>query len=316
MKRKISKIGRRGIVAILAIVISISMIASATLLPHVGELNTTINVERALILDDHDWNVPIVETFTVKPGCEHCIEHEFINDGCQGVWLDWTHEGLPDLEGIDITMTEYIPGTQCLDLPEEWILGTFQHWGSDAYFDVTLEEIPEGYDIINGIYNGWCVDTGDNMPQGIPLDIKLWCVNDLEQPWQDDDWDCVTWMLNNRGELTPQQFQYAVWYFIDGGYTGDDPDVLAIIADAESLGEDFIPECGDTVPILCDAGDDIQYTFIEAVIIGCGGCGEVMELPFYVEAGETLEFCLCYEMDSFLMPIEYQVTSKLIKGVI
>jgi len=44
-------------------------------------------------------------------------------------------------------------------------------------------------------------------------------------------------------------------------------------------------------------------------------CGIVVNTPFYLEANSEMDFCLCYELDILLEPMEYTVYSRLVKGI-
>lgn len=33
--------------------------------------------------------------------------------------------------------------------------------GINSYFDMSLSDIPSGFDIINGTYSGWCIQTSN-----------------------------------------------------------------------------------------------------------------------------------------------------------
>ena len=47
-------------------------------------------------------------------------------------------------------------------------------YGTNSYFDMTLSDIPVGYDIINGIYHGWCVQKNMNMTQHVNHTVLLY----------------------------------------------------------------------------------------------------------------------------------------------
>ena len=77
----------------------------------------------------------------------------------------------------------------------------------------------------------------------------------------------------NKGIADKTQVQYAIWYFIDGGYSGGDPVVTGLINDAKTAvlsgWWDSFPQVGDDVAVLLDCGfwpgtqNHYQWIFIE-----------------------------------------------------
>ena len=138
-----------------------------------------------------------------------------------------------------------------------------------GYFRTHLTNVPvgtwsppiaEGADCV-----GWCVDNtppGQYIDTGVPYKTYLYDSYNLPttlpggwtaQPWMSDaDWPKVNWILNNKGSATPTQIQNAIWKFIDGGYSGSDPVVLALIAGANA-NPDYKPPAGQTPPAVIAA---------------------------------------------------------------
>ena len=100
------------------------------------------------------------------------------------------------LSGMLIVTAEEIP---CINLPENPVTLIAED-GTQSYFDIYLSGISAGYDITNGMYLGWCVDRGTSMPRGDSHEVMLYCSYDPEMPlsFQDDDWDKVNHILNNK----------------------------------------------------------------------------------------------------------------------
>ena len=313
MKKIRTNLGRRGkILFAVTMVVLLSSLATAGLLSYFGKITTTANVSQSVQIDGHNWDEPITEQLDATGGCCYCFEHEVTNNGCEPIYLEFISWGSPDLVGIDVSLTE----NTCIYLPPQAVTQTSNHWGTNAYFDTTLTNVPSGYIVEQGeTYNGWCVDQGDNMPYGVPVSAMLWCSYDDSHPWQDDDWDIINWMINNKPQgMSASDLQSAYWAYIDGGYSGSDPAILQYIADGATYGEGFYPEEGDLIAILVDCGPDIQYSFIEVVVPECTCvCGRTpMEMPFWLNPGETLEFCICYDFDMLIMPGTYEINSKLV----
>lgn len=87
-KTKISKIGKRGVV-LLAVLVAISMIVSASLLPYFGKIKTTVNVESQAVeigygnpIVWHPYNNPIEHTIPhTSPGGETFCFKQWIKNG-------------------------------------------------------------------------------------------------------------------------------------------------------------------------------------------------------------------------------------------
>lgn len=115
---------------------------------------------------------------------------------------------------------------------------------------------------------GWCVDntgSGSTIQTNTPFTTYMYDSYNLPatlpggwpaQPWMSDpDWPYVNWIINHKGSATPQQIQAAIWYFVDGGYSGTDPVVTGLINGALNNpdGSNYIPPAGQTPPSLVAA---------------------------------------------------------------
>ena len=130
-----------------------------------------------------------------------------------------------------------------------------------SYFDVTLTDAGDW----NGHYLGWCVDQSTGITPGNEQSGTLWCPWDIDNPYPDNDWDMVAWVINHKHvDATSTDIQHAIWYFIDGGYTDDDPEVLSMIADAEANGEGYQPSVGEICPIVLYS--QYQKIFVEVLL--------------------------------------------------
>ena len=146
-----------------------------------------------------------------------------------------------------------------------------------TYFDTALIGIPfdPDYNVWNGLWPGWCVDEGETAQNGF---VELWDTYDPLMPYPDDDWDLVNYIINYyhvgdvlpEGSITWDKLQDAIWRFINGGYSGSDPVVTAIIDDAIANGEGFVPEEGQDCAILLwpvDANHDRRYGQVTLIIV-------------------------------------------------
>jgi len=154
-------------------------------------------------------------------------------------------------------------GEKVIDVPTDPVTMRLGLWAS-SYFKATLSNVPPGYTVVNGDYLNWCCDEENEIGTGVDHIVTLYCSYDPNMPpyFESDNWDMVNYILNHK-QGDKSEVQAAIWYFIDGGYTGSDPEVLVMINDALANGEDFVPGSGQWIAVICDAGPDIQHTFIE-----------------------------------------------------
>jgi len=163
--------------------------------------------------------------------------------------------GLPNCPN-EIDCTDLVIPTDPAKMSVYW-LGTY------AYLDVTLKDVPIGYDIINGDYRGWCVDQ-QHYISNIDYNVTLYCSYSPDNPWYDDDWDMVNYIINHKHpEATIMDIQEAIWRFVNGGHDPSTAIGMSMVENATLYGEGFMPAEGEYCAILCDAGDEIQKTFIE-----------------------------------------------------
>lgn len=150
-----------------------------------------------------------------------------------------------------------------LILPTTPVTMVVSEGSTQAYFDVELSDVPDGYTVVNGTYLGWCVDQGTTMPLDVPLVTILHNSLKPGNPYPDDDWDKVNYLINHKQGTLMQQ-QQAIWHFINGGYTGNDTVVLAMIADADANGVDYMPGSGQWIAVVCETPQAVaQWIFIE-----------------------------------------------------
>jgi hypothetical protein len=139
------------------------------------------------------------------------------------------------------------------NLPDDKVTVDADWNGAAAFFDVTLSEVPSGFDVTNMLYPGWCADYPEpNLPDSGFLYSST--DPDIPKKFQDDEqWDHINYILNNKGAATIYEIQVAIWYFADATWpftTGDVPGADALIADALANGSGFCPDEGDLGAVL------------------------------------------------------------------
>jgi len=140
-------------------------------------------------------------------------------------------------------------------------------YGNNSYFDLTLSDIPLGYDIINGTYHGWCVQKTINMTQHVNHTVLLYSCYDpfLPVEYQNNHWDKINYLLNHK-QGNPTSIQQAIWYFTNNEDYSSNPDAAAMVCDAEQHGTGFIPGIGELLAVPIEGIPAVQLTFLETTI--------------------------------------------------
>jgi hypothetical protein len=141
----------------------------------------------------------------------------------------------------------------------------------NTYFDIRLANVPDGYDVDDGDYPGFCADSTVYIYWQW-YKAYLWDSRDPNLPsyaQDDEQWDYVNYILNHWDDSAStanwQEIQAAVWYFTDAnpnyeGFKTAKSD--AIIADALANGALFKPGPGEWLAVICDMGPTTQLSFI------------------------------------------------------
>lgn len=170
-----------------------------------------------------------------------------------------------------------------LNLPTDSVMLSVSHPGADAYFDSTLSMVPSGYDVMDGVYGGWCIQRDEVMPLDSSFEVNLsngYSIPPLDSGPECSNWNKANYIVNIRDQYdeTAQDVQNIMWYYLDGGAYPTSSEAQAMIDDADENGSCFIPDCGEIVLVICDAGDDIQASVIEVPVI----CTEQVELTINI----------------------------------
>jgi hypothetical protein len=130
--------------------------------------------------------------------------------------------------------------------------------------EITLEGVPDGYDVSDGTYVGWCIEDNflNDPPEGLyrlvdstdsPANFPNPCENYAGIPWNK-----VNYLLNHKigGKW---DVQLALWVVAgtDSGRTLSE-DAETMITQANALGGNFVPGVGDVVAVaVCADGIDV-----------------------------------------------------------
>jgi len=122
---------------------------------------------------------------------------------------------------------------------------------------------------LNGVYNGWCIDTDHVIYQGTKYTAKVYSSSEMlpggyvEQP---GNFDLINWIINQNyvgrpspgdyGVYTYGDVQRAIWTLIDdqvstsGLGSWSQNRVNEILAAAQKGGQGFVPGCGQEVAVV------------------------------------------------------------------
>ncbi|MDX9930335.1 MAG: thioester domain-containing protein [Bacteroidales bacterium] len=142
---------------------------------------------------------------------------------------------------------------------------SYPYTGASSYFTTTVTN----GGILDGTYDGWCVDAGNTIYTGTSYLAEVISSYDetclegiVDNP---ANMDKVNWVMNqgfvgtpslSEGDFTYGDVQLAIWALIDNGtsLSGVGPYSQArvdeILALAEDGGNEFIPECGQKLAIV------------------------------------------------------------------
>jgi hypothetical protein len=147
-----------------------------------------------------------------------------------------------------------------------------------AYTLTRLSDVPEGYDVTNTGYNGWCVDITQLVYLWWPYNAKLYssCGEEILTvfpKYETGDWNKVNYILNHKqgsfedvqsaiwGTLEPEHPERPWWWSLN------QENIDGMIADAHANGADYVPGGGDVMAIVVFIAPNVQATVIEWTVI-------------------------------------------------
>jgi len=292
---------------------------SATLLTYLGETQITMNVKQSIKIDGNDWDVPVVADLgDVYAGCIACSQHTLTNDGCEGVWLHWDSWGEPDMEGITVTMRQ---AEECDEPILETLVIRHLDGIADDSFDVMVGAWPVYSYVDNTIGDETWITTEIDLTQ-----FEIECCGPHAI------------VITATGEAWQHQATYGqlgidwIELYCEGDVLCDSVDIGNEASEEGRTMEGWGPIepltsggnwggfdiSGEDCRVTWVGGEQTTDAYVWLVCDNCcesEECGVEMDLPFYLEAESTIDFCLCYELHPLIQPMEYIVYSRLIGGV-
>lgn len=154
-----------------------------------------------------------------------------------------------------------------LNLPTDPVTITHGPWlgnAPDSTIEITLSDVPAGFDVMNGPYDGWC--TEDNFQPNAPQVSGI-----LNEPGG-DPWDKVNWVLNNWSAYGDYyDAQIAIWMLTGTNNTPVTAAAQAIYDAALANGAGFTAGPGQVVAVVAfsdtfGGANKYQDTIIEVPI--------------------------------------------------
>lgn len=161
--------------------------------------------------------------------------------------------GFAILMAFSLILVNHVAATDGgLNLPSTPVVMEVSN-GTASYFNTALSDVPSGYDVTNGTYLGWCIDTSTNMARS-PATHEVTLYSSLNPPGNltSEKWGMVNYILNHK-QGTAGDIQQAIWYFIDidGNYTPTSPVAWTIVNDTLANGTSFVPAYGQIIAVIC-----------------------------------------------------------------
>ncbi len=119
---------------------------------------------------------------------------------------------------------------------------------TDYYFVSTLSGIPDGFDIVNGGYNAWCIERGPIMERDVPQEVRLYSSLSPPTILSAFNWVAINYVLNHK-QGTAMDVQMAIWYFTNGSPVLT-ADALAMIHAAFNH-PNYDPASGRVLAVIC-----------------------------------------------------------------
>ena len=300
------------------VLIVVSAMVSAGLIPFFGQIKTTAERKQAVTIDGQPFNMPLEHEIGAEDErCCFTYEHTINNNYCEGLWLDWTHQ-YP--EGVEVIVSE--TGSCCDHILETLVIEALDGQAEWDDFEVKVDgTLVYTYDAQGGNPEDWLAHTIDLTPFQLQCCGKhvIYIECTAESAWANHD---------TYGQLA---IDY-IGLYCEGQVLCDEVD----IGDTTSEAGHSLCGWGPIEPATSGGAyggiDDCRVTWEpgsgsddskrgSSVVLECADCyepsecdcdAEPMEMPFYLEAGESLDICYAIKFLPLASDGTYHISSKLI----
>ncbi len=210
-----------------------------------------------------EFDIPLAEVDLDGDGClffaAHAVVYEVIGFDP------------PDFDGF----AGALPGQVTMQV-------SYPSTGDPSYFETTVS----GGTVLDGTYEGWCIDTDHTIGQNTPYTADVYSsYEDLPDGLVEfpENLDLVNWIVNQGfvgqpsacgGEYTYGDVQRTIWTLIDdqNSTSGLGPwsqcRVDEILAAASAGGDGFVPGCFDVIAVILVPVNGQQITIAQITLAG------------------------------------------------
>jgi len=316
-----SKLSKKALFGIFAIVIAGSLIATGAILSYYGKVETTINAQQAVLLDGQDiYGEKITHNLDLTGGCCEVKKHTVYNQGCVDAPIaidtkitNATSGGWINSDGVNVA--EYIiGGTQTIKLRLKNVNWTESPWdvihNETTGANLTIGRCGKDFDYTIDYY-------------GLPeTEYALIYYANYPDYWEEGPVSVIdtftagsSGTYHNWNSTTPTMPS-----------TNDENAQRSINVEA---GENYTHEYGAKfwlVPTIAVEGDDLNWSMADKFLFETDlgmyqDCDEVPEWQEHVfnEFNQTIikpgqDYCLLiqYCLDVAIDPLDYKVTTKIV----
>jgi hypothetical protein len=324
-----------GVIAIVAMLTSVGV---ATYLTYFAKFDKQLTVTQSVTVDGHNWDKPFTYAGTISAGCcEIDGPHTVTNNGCEGIWLDFitteTSNPSQSLDGLTVSVK------QCVEEPKPCYLTGVEITALDGQalwdsYDVYVNDVLVGHytAVDDGGIENWVTSFFDLKTFNIECSehnvVKIDCVDgpwtyfnpwgqlgvDNIKLWCDEGCtSCPPVLCDevNIGDVTSEGTHVMTgWGPIEpvthGGTWGGIANCRATWFYEQVVGQPMKDESWASIEMVCDCNEPTLVT-------GHCECSDPdMKLPFYLEPGKSLDFCIAYKASMLLQPNVYNIQTLLI----
>ncbi|HPF01568.1 MAG TPA: hypothetical protein PLE95_00045 [Bacteroidales bacterium] len=229
-----------------------------------SHLSVTTSLEAVPQSNQHN---PQVGLFAYKMHHNPAVDHYVYDTIPGGDCYIMAHAVVAEADGYKTDMAALD-----IELPSvAKIMVTYPSLSGESYFSTTVTE----GGILDGIYDGWCVDVDNAIYTGVEYVVKVYSSynEDIADPSATlvdfpENLGMVNWIINQDyvGKESPGGYgiytfgdvQRAIWELVDsfpstsglGVWSQDRVDEIREAAAQPGTGEVFIPECGQQVAVM------------------------------------------------------------------
>jgi len=165
-----------------------------------------------------------------------------------------------------LSVSAVVSANTDVNLPNEPVTLNVSNPGANSYFDTTLKNVPDGFDVINATYVGWCTQKDQTIYPNHDYDnTYLYSSYNSSMPgylWH-ENWSMVNYIINNKQGSSWHQVQYAIWYVLDMGDHGLNSIGWSMVENATLHGQSYSPGLFDLLAVIADPGINVQRQMIE-----------------------------------------------------